>query len=739
MSKVYLSCVSREFDAYRTLLTNDLRRANINVRLSADFGVVHGPILNIIDDYIRQSDAVVHLIGHGTGSFPEVSEVRALLVRYPDMAEKIPPLSDALSPSDSRISYVQWEGYLAIYHGRKTFIYLASDSAPRGPGFFVTPEEQHSQSEHIERIVALGWDRGVFENEERLSSKVLRDLYDVLPRLEFIPAQTELPIEHDTDVFEAHEKKLDDPTVKELPTSDEAPIAEHVRTHADDPARLDELGRRPFAEVIGQRLDEIWTSSVERRDAGAFMINLHGPWGAGKTSILNLLRSYLQDEQHKRPRPWVVVELNAWRQQRLRPPWWVLIKEVYRQSLPQVGLVRSLVLRVQWLLWRVRADWLPALLAIALMTLAVLLTTGAIELAPRPSAMAKAGDDSAAKAVELALKIVVAVAAAGASVVAFTRSLAFGSARAAQAYSELRSDPLGPIVVLFERLVRAIRNPVVIFIDDLDRCETAYVVELLEGIQTLFRSAPVVYVVAADRKWICTSFEKTYENFTGTIGEPGRPLGYLFLEKVFQVSASVPLISSRMRQTYWNGLLLGSQTGTLESERKKAEESALESVRGLRTKEELDAKIAEVEGDAVREPAMRAAAAKQITSAAAQQATKHRLEPCADLLESNPRAMKRLVNAFGLHQATHFLEGRDVSPEALARWTIIELRWPLLSDYLAAHPTMIAKVVDGSEAVGVSRDLKELFGDTEVHAVVAGGLAKMATLDEAMIRSIVGT
>jgi hypothetical protein len=47
-------------------------------------------------------------------------------------------------------------------------------------------------------------------------------------------------------------------------------------------------------------------------------------------------------------------------------------------------------------------------------------------------------------------------------------------------------------------------------------------------------------VVAADRQWICASFEKEYEAFGKSIGEPGRPLGYLFLDKMFQVSVSVP-------------------------------------------------------------------------------------------------------------------------------------------------------------------------------------------------------
>jgi hypothetical protein len=179
----------------------------------------------------------------------------------------------------------------------------------------------------------------------------------------------------------------------------------------------------------------------------------------------------------------------------------------------------------------------------------------------------------------------------------------------------------------------------------------------------------------------------------------------------------------------------------LDERRKQAEDKALENVRDAHTQEELEAKIAEVRDDPVQEQAMRAAAAKQITSSMAQRETEHRLQPFADLLEPNPRSMKRLVNAYGLHQATHFLEGRRVSPGALARWTIIELRWPLLADFLAARPQSIADLANGKAPADrcIPNHLKRLFGDDEVQAVIVGHSAGgAAALDEASIRQIIG-
>jgi hypothetical protein len=132
----------------------------------------------------------------------------------------------------------------------------------------------------------------------------------------------------------------------------------------------------------------------------------------------------------------------------------------------------------------------------------------------------------------------------------------------------------------------------------------------------------------------------------------------------------------------------------LDQTRKDAEAAALNTVKHVHTQEALEAKIDQVRHDPVQEQAMRAAAAKQITRGEAQCETEHRLQRFADLLEPNPRAMKRLVNAYGLHQATHFLEGRRVSPDALARWTILELRWPLLADMLVRETLSFSKKLE---------------------------------------------
>lgn len=188
--KLFLSIVSNEFASYRELLAGDLHRPNLDVATQEDFITTGGSTLAKLDGYIRSCDGVVHIIGKATGSVPPESAVKDFLAKYPDFATRLPPLAALLAQPQPGFSYTQWEAYLAIYHARPLFIYrptdfeLAALHVPRGASFVFDADEEQSQREHYHRICALGHDRGQFLNEERLSTAVLRDLVEILPRLE---------------------------------------------------------------------------------------------------------------------------------------------------------------------------------------------------------------------------------------------------------------------------------------------------------------------------------------------------------------------------------------------------------------------------------------------------------------------------------------------------------------------------------------------------------------------------
>ena len=490
--------------------------------------------------------------------------------------------------------------------------------------------------------------------------------------------------------------------------ADAAKPGETVGTLSDAPALVDALGRQAFAEVLATRVKQVSKTlrSGTLGDDSAFILHIDGPWGSGKSSILNFLKDNLEQSDPQ----WLIVEFNAWRNQQRTPAWWPIISHVWgavrRESPFEFKLARWV-----WLKWSLRMRWLPVGLSVVLT--GVLLYFAWQAVAGQANGVVGAVKDIGAAVIAL-------VTLAGLALTT-SRSIFFGSKNAAEAYVQSTVEPYRPIVRLYERLIGAIGRPVAIFIDDIDRCDCAYVIELLEGIQTLLRSAPVVYVVAGDRKWICSSFEKRYADFGGQIGMPGRPLGYLFLDKVFQLSTAIPRLSTVRQAAYWKRLLETGEGGARSTpeEVKRLEAEAEKELRGKTSHEEIQEQIDRTEEGSIERETLRAAAAKQITSPEAIRAAEHRLQPLAGLLEPNPRSMKRLVNAYGLNHARAFLEGRTVAVEALARWTIVELRWPILADYLAGNWSDIS--AGTLLPSGYPEMVRTLLADSDVAEVFGSG------------------
>ena len=159
--KLFLSAVSSEFVSYRELLSGDLKRPNLDVAVQKDFIVTGGSTLEKLDDCIRHCDGIVHLIGKASGAVPKEPAVAALLARYPDFGQRLPPLAEALRQPQPGFSYTQWEAYLALYHRRPLFVYRPKDfesdalDVPRAARFVFDAGEAESQQEHYGRISAL--------------------------------------------------------------------------------------------------------------------------------------------------------------------------------------------------------------------------------------------------------------------------------------------------------------------------------------------------------------------------------------------------------------------------------------------------------------------------------------------------------------------------------------------------------------------------------------------------------
>jgi hypothetical protein len=318
-------------------------------------------------------------------------------------------------------------------------------------------------------------------------------------------------------------------------------------------------------------------------------------------------------------------------------------------------------------------------------------------------------------------KIVAVILTIWGIIIAFSRSLLFGSSKAAVTYMELTRDPMNSIKERFKKLMQRVGpNRVVVFIDDLDRCQGSYVIELLEGIQTLFKDAPVVFVIAADRQWLNACYEESYQQFKPLVCEPGKPLGTLFLEKAFQFATPVPGIPPELKEAYWQHLI-----------KVKEESAAVDTVAARKQAEDqlcnakAESAILRLVAESLKKPfheqrAIREEAVVRLAEPEVVERTEHALRPFAGLLDPNPRSMKRLVNTYSVNRALATLSHIDIERDRLALWTILSLRWPQLAEFLERDPARIIDVANNN-AYDLDKDLANLCRNVHVLNVINGG------------------
>ena len=525
------------------------------------------------------------------------------------------------------------------------------------------------------------------------------------------------------------------------------PILDAAEPPADEPTAADQLGRRPFAQAIVARMDKLLTTGGQV----GFAVHLHAPWGAGKTSVLKMMKEIMvahgrRGADGKTAPRWVVVDFNAWEHERRNPPWWPLVEAVKAECLrhlsgkpvtwrrclsasltrlraPHAPIEdRAALLEARWLWWKMRADALPYLLAILVFALCGWLLW---YLGNPPDGKVPAFFD-------WILKLFTTATAAYAAFYGASRFALFGSDNAAKLYEDSASDPLARIKKLFGTIVDNTNDPVCVFIDDLDRCRADYVADLLEGVQTSFRHGRVVYVVAADRNWIKASFETRYGTFSSAIGSSGQPLGYLFLEKIFQLSTPVPGMGSRTRGAYWDQLVKGTPqaapgqppdpvAGVSSAEFQQRVDAKREDLR-----QQHGTNLTGAQADAILEASddadLRAAVVLELNvSRAAEAEAEHLLSRFADAVPDNPRVMKRIVNAFAMRQAIRRLERSELPSEVIARWTILEQRFPALADLLIENPEWTDLLASPSEGAGTGNTpapLQPYIGSRTIKGVI---------------------
>jgi hypothetical protein len=441
----------------------------------------------------------------------------------------------------------------------------------------------------------------------------------------------------------------------------------------DAPADEDALGMRPLV----QRVTELIQTSKR-----PMTISVEGPWGSGKSSFLRLLQGELtrnpvttEGATAKPPR---VVRFNPWRLDKSDSLWSSFAVQFYDQlyEVPIRDLLDPTRRRdvVEAFKARIHLGWqrlnldkglvpvtkLGFLSLVCLVALLAIVVHSYIPIIPLVLTKAAAPAEGSTNRWLSYLLLVPGLA----PVVGFARSMKPRQLLRDVAAASQRPDYEGRLPFIeqfqkdFQRVISAFsKYRIVVFIDDLDRCEMNVTAELCQAIsQMIPEDSDMVFVIAMDREKVAAGIAARAEKVlpmlaAGRQGGPGfdgaRALdfGFRSLEKSVQLSVRLP----------------------------PAREEELQKI----------------------VPPM----------------TEQRQELCklvtlvARALANNPRRVKHFLNVWSLN--TPLLEDDpDLTQEQLAKLLAITLRWPRLVPDIADDRMLLA-------------DLEELAIDPDAHILTA--------------------
>jgi hypothetical protein len=124
----------------------------------------------------------------------------------------------------------------------------------------------------------------------------------------------------------------------------------YVPMSKDLPTIIDTFYRKPLAKLIANTLLKINNENLNGLSDGPFLINIHGPWGSGKTTLANFV---FEELKSKRNPKWIITKFNAWEYQRLNaPPWWLLMDIIFRDCCNNISRYSSIKLKLWEYSWR---------------------------------------------------------------------------------------------------------------------------------------------------------------------------------------------------------------------------------------------------------------------------------------------------------------------------------------------------------------------------------------------------
>lgn len=425
---------------------------------------------------------------------------------------------------------------------------------------------------------------------------------------------------------------------------------------SDNETKVDLLNNEAIAKTI--------VTVLRARPDRPVTIGVHGDWGAGKSSVLEMIELALESDEDI-----LCLKFNGWRFQGFEDAKIALIEGIVTALIEKRSLLTKAADAVKDIFQRIDALKVAKKVGgLALTGYAALHGHGAEALAI-PAVLGSL-EGWAADPTKLTKENV--------------ESLLSGAKELIKPKPETSNVPeeIAGFRKAFDSLLdKADIKQLVVLIDDLDRCLPDTAIETLEAIRLFVFTSRTAFVIAADEPMIEYSVRKHFPDLPETTGPQTYARNYL--EKLIQVPFRIPALGETETRTYVTLLLIGAELGENDPEFIKLVAVARERLKRPWTGGAL---VSATVNSTLGAKAPRAQSALILSA---------QVGPIlASGTKGNPRQIKRFLNTLLLRQASAQARGfgDDVKLPMLAKLMLAERFLPRLFDQIG---TCAAAAPDG--------------------------------------------
>jgi hypothetical protein len=555
--------------------------------------------------------------------------------------------------------------------------------------------------------------------------------------------------------------KVGEPTITTehppQPTLPEKEIEVQGRALSDTYSEEDLLGYQDYVDALA---DFIESSETKK----PITIGIDAPWGGGKTTIMHMLQKRLGPPKKLRlwqrkadkgkiessrailwenikakvsdrwrvfvnPKMWrwpwqktkrsyfYTVWFNAWKYDQEESLWAALVLEILEQVRQQLGFRRKLGLSIKLNLQRFKLeDFLLDLLKSFLTVLVIVLIGAAVA-----TGIAIASGDTIQNLLSKAyligrLKVIVGLGIVSLVPLTYTiikdvlgkivSPFSLGISKYfKQPDYKSKIGFFGQFQEDFKFVVETVtekgRWPLLIFVDDLDRCTANKAAAVIESINLLLDSEHCVFIIGMDSHILASSIQAKYKDLQDFFRDPDNPaglsLGHKFLEKIIQIDFRVPTPDPKHVYDFID-INLGRNPALPPPQPQVNEPQRLLQAEQRTGKSLAEAKIAVQQSN----PEIATELEKAVEEIKARSfddndEVQQAVRDSAPFLGYNPRKIKRYINLYRLQALIAYRRGvleDSVSLDMLGKWILISLRWHEFLDEALEHPAFVKNFFD---------------------------------------------